>query len=489
MVKTSYGDTPTLMPNVELPEPYATDFRDAFTVWQNSRSRNAVKRAYHEGENRLKNIGIAIPPELECLSVIVGWPKKAVRVLANKSRFDGFHSTAGTEDLAEVVSSNMLKRKYRQLARSELIHGLSTVTVTHGLDGEPDVRVRAYSAVNSAIVWDYLLERAKCGLTVHDVDTTGIPTRYVLYESDCIIEVFRKKNNHWYFSKQEHIMGRPPIEPLVYDGDTDYPLGHSRISKAVMDITDRAVRESLRTELASEFSATPQKYLLGGYREEMEAATQGKTKWEMYIGNIQWFTKDKDGETPQFGQLPQVSMQPHVDYRAALAAEFAAETSVPIEMLGIQSKTYTSSDSARASLEELVQAAEDMNDDNSDALEVIARMALAVKRNVPYAEVDDDIIPAFKNPARPSLVSQADSMVKIVSAIPWIAETSVALEELGFTDDQRRRMESERRRAEALRRIEQMQQAAQPEKSSEPEDSNDDLTAQEKGNEELHDAV
>lgn len=36
----------------------------------------------------------------------------------------------------------------------------------------------------------------------------------------------------------------------------------------------------------------------------------------------------------------------------------------------------------------------------------------------------------------PSVVSQADAMLKMVQAIPWLGDSDAALEELGFSDDQ-----------------------------------------------------
>ena len=47
----------------------------------------------------------------------------------------------------------------------------------------------------------------------------------------------------------------------------------------------------------------------------------------------------------------------------------------------------------------------------------------------------------------PSIVSQADSMLKIAQAVPWIVNSEILLEELGFTDDQVQRLESDKERA------------------------------------------
>ena len=46
----------------------------------------------------------------------------------------------------------------------------------------------------------------------------------------------------------------------------------------------------------------------------------------------------------------------------------------------------------------------------------------------------------------PSVVSQSDAMVKMISALPWLADSDVALEEFGFSDDQIQRLRSDRAR-------------------------------------------
>lgn len=50
----------------------------------------------------------------------------------------------------------------------------------------------------------------------------------------------------------------------------------------------------------------------------------------------------------------------------------------------------------------------------------------------------------------PSVVSQADAMLKMVQAIPWLGDSDVALEELGFSDDQMLRPIRDRLNARAL---------------------------------------
>jgi hypothetical protein len=90
-------------------------------------------------------------------------------------------------------------------------------------------------------------------------------------------------------------------------------------------------------------------------------------------------------------------------------------------------------------------------------------MLTAMLAGRPVDELTDDeraITPRFRNPALPSPVSQSDAIVKQVAAIPWIAETRVALEELGYTEEQITRMLSEKRRAEAFMSLSETVKAA-----------------------------
>ena len=93
----------------------------------------------------------------------------------------------------------------------------------------------------------------------------------------------------------------------------------------------------------------------------------------------------------------------------------------------------------------------------------LAKMALCVAQNKPMSALTDEeraIAAHFKNPAMPSVVSQADAMVKVCSVAPWVAETEVFLEEIGFDDATRKRLLSDKAKIEAKAMI--AQQMANP---------------------------
>ena len=229
---------------------------------------------------------------------------------------------------------------------------------------------------------------------------------------------------------------------ITYKPTFDKPFGQSRITRAVMSITDSAVREALRTEISAEFFTSPQKYLLGADRDAFEQTT----KWEAYIGNIFAVGRDENGDLPQFGQLSQGSMQPHTDYMRSLAARFSGETNVPISTLGVIHDQPASAEAIYAANEPLIIECTDFNDGARDAMRSLALMAIAGEVDAPIADLDDrfyDFTVNFCNPAMPSVVSQTDAMVKIASVVPGFAGTDTFWEQIGFPEDMRRKVETE----------------------------------------------
>ena len=425
---------------------------DLVDMWESKLSRNKLRTRYYEGKERLKNLGISIPESLEFVDSVVDWPAKAVDGLQVRSIFDGFtYAGDNIEELESIISENRLPLCYEQATQSELINSCAFATVGRGGVGEPRVVINFHSAEMSSALWDYRKKRIDCGIVVVDIKKRNRTRFYEpvwvnMYTDSEVIEI-KKVGEIWRAEHKPHPMGRPLIEVLAFRPSLKHPFGKSRISRAVMSITDNAMRSCLRAELGSEFYTTPQKYLLGADDDDFD-----KPKWEAYIGNIFVAGKDEDGETPKFGQLPQATMQPHVDYLRSLAAQFSGATSIPISSLGVIHDNPSSAEAIYAAKEDLVIEAQSLNRVNGDALCVIAKMALCISQNKRFDDLTDEeksIKAHFKNPAMPSLVSQADAMVKIVAAANWISETEVFLEELGFDDATRGRLMSDKKKLQA----------------------------------------
>ena len=432
-------DEPIARPIIgkDFPEEWAFMLGDLLQLWAAKITRNRLKMRYYNGRNVLKDFGISIPPQLLNVETIVGWPQKAVDTMAVRCRFDGF--TAASDEVQSMLNGvderSRLRVKYRQATQSTLIHSCSFGTVS--LDDSGNSRIDFYSAEWAAARWDDAKGRIAYGMVINAF-ADGFPSDVTMFTDDAAVHVWRTNFNWWDWESQPYSMGRPTMEAFVYRPTFDKPFGQSRINRAVMSITDSAVREALRTEISAEFFTSPQKYLLGADAE----AFANKTKWEAYIGNIFAVGRDENGDLPEFGQLTQGSMQPHTDYMRSLAARFSGETNVPISTLGVIHDQPASAEAIYAASEPLIIECEDFNDSARDSLKTLALMAVAGELDTPLEELPPeyaDFMPNFRNPAMPSVVSQTDAMVKIASVVPGFAGTDVFFEQIGFAEDTRKK--------------------------------------------------
>ena len=462
-------DIPHAIAVTGLTDGELADLNALLAVWWRKRERNLVRERYYNAHNRLKDLGISIPPSLKNIETVVGWPEKAVDYIADRAVLEGFTFSGAEEsdELNEVMDANDFLSTYSQAVTDALVSSCSFFTVTKGAEGEPPALVAAHSARDAAALWDDRLKRIRCGLAVAEFerDADGRikgPLRMNMFTKDHVISLRKARNGRYVLDRRmEHSQGMPLMEAVRYKPKIGRPFGKSRVSRAVMSITDSAVREALRSEVSAEFFTAPQKYLLGA--EDGIFAESGK--WDQYIGN--WFavTKDEDGDVPQIGQFPQGSMQPHAEYLRSLAARFSGETGVPVSSLGVIHDNPSSAEAIYAAKEDAVIDAAKFNRDNRAALKRLAMLMLAVSRGVSVGELDEDertVQPRFMNPSMPSIVSQSSAMVQQIGAIPWIGESRVALEQLGYDEAQITRLLSDKRKVEARALIQ-----AQPEEPGE----------------------
>lgn len=425
-------------------------------TWWRKRPRNVLRDRYYNSHNRLKDLGIAIPPKLRNIETYIGWPAKAVDYLADRSVLEGFtfEGIDANDTLDGVMAENDFLAIYSQAVTDALTSSFSLLSVTKGAAGEPDALVSAHSARDCSVAWNYRLNRIMSALVVADVrtDSSGMiigPKLLNYFTPDEVITLSWRRNGRWVLeARQKHSQGQPLVEPIRHAPKLGRPLGRSRITRTVMALTDSAVREALRSEISAEFFTAPQKYILGAD----DSLFEEKTKWEAYIGCYIAIAAEEGEPNPEIGQLPQGSMQPHADYERQLAAKLSGETSIPISSLGVIHDNPSSAEAIYAAKEDIVIKAQNFNRDNKSALCRIGRLMLAVAEGKKMSDLPSDIAtiaPRFMNPAIPSIASQTDAVVKQVSAVPEFASTRVFWEQLGYDDAQIMRIQSDIRRARA----------------------------------------
>ena len=441
---------------VGLPEAEYARLNKLVQVLLAHQVKNQQKNIYYEGKISLNsvNLGIALPEGMTGLEIGCAWGAKCVDVLAARSMFDGFVGANGAEqpELDAIVANNRLIEGYAKACRDELKLGACFATLSR--DPSIGCKIRFHSAQTASALWNGDKGRIDCGLAIIDsvpdnVNQTWSPS-IVYYYTDNAIWVLRRYESLWTATPYGHRMGRPLMEPLIWNATSEKPFGRSRIKEPVRRLIDGYVRTVANASIGLEFSTAPQKYLLGVTDKQYDALVNQKFK--QYVGSlITSTTNPETGEAPKFGQLSQGSIQPHVDMLRMLATQFSAATGLTVTDTGVVNDANpTSSDAILAQSQTLVAMAEQLNTGNGAALQTIARMALAITYDTRMEDLSEEqlaVIPHFKNPAMPSVAATADAAVKIAGAREGFAQTDVFLEMLGFDQADIRRIRAQEARA------------------------------------------
>lgn len=429
-------------------------------------SKNNLKDKYYEGHVTLQdvNLGLALPQGLKKLEVGCSWGQKAVDVLAARSMFDGFVGTGGSLDsLAKLVDDNCLVTQYAKACRDELKYG----SVFAALFPDPEIgcRIRFYSPAAASALWNGEKDRIDYGLTIVDTvpdeheNGEWIPSLVYFY-TDMDVIVLNRYKGRWVEERHSQTMGRPLMEPLIWNATNSKPFGRSRLKQPIRALIDDYIRTVANATIALEFDTTPQKYLLGVTDEQYDAIT--KEKFKQYVGSILVATSNPEtGENPAFGQLAQGSLTPHIEKMRMTATQFAAATGLTVTDVGVVNDANpTSSDAILAQSQTLVLLAQQLNTGNGDALRTIACMAQAVARDCKLTDLTEEetgIMAHFKNPAMPSVAVTADAAIKIASARPEFASTDTFLEMIGFDQADIRRIKAQEQRARGAQVLMEME--------------------------------
>lgn len=307
----------------------------------NKSTRVQLRYDYYEMKKKMRKISALIPPEFRNLTYSLGWCAKAVDSLADRIQFDSFDN----DDfyIGQIYKENNGDILFDSAILSALISACSFIYIDIDEEGYP--RLENLDGLDATGIIDPTTNMLTEGYAILERDSEGnvvseayfLPHRTEYYENGKTepVEVF------------EHPAPYPLLVPIINRPDAKRPFGHSRISRACMDIVQSSVRTMLRTEVGAEFFSVPQKYIVG-LSQDAEFDNRKAT-----MSSFLKFTKDDDNDKPTLGQFQQQSMSPHLDHLKMLASLFAGETGLTLDDLGFNTGNPASYDAIRASHESL----------------------------------------------------------------------------------------------------------------------------------------
>ncbi|WP_331731717.1 phage portal protein (plasmid) [Streptomyces sp. NBC_01005] len=419
------------------------------------RSALLLRDAYFNGEQLIRDLGISIPPQLKSLHTVIGWPRVGVESLEERLDLEAFRWADGADsaDLAEIVEANDLLDESSLAHTDALIFGREYLAVGSGDCGEdcpPLISVE--SPLDMTLMWDARLRMGTAALrecAANSYVESGPEERMlVLYTPDQTVTCLPSVSGGWEIvDRDEHKLGVLPVVRMANRQRTADRIGKSEITPEVMSITDAACRRLMGMEVAAEFFGAPQRYILGASESAFQDADgTAKSAWETYIGRVLALERDEDGAVPTVGQFAAhdpTGMTKIIDlYARIMSSQFG----LPPHMLGYTTDNPASADAIRSTEAKLVKRSERRIRRFGSAWQQAMRLALWVRDGEPPDKARR-IETVWRNPATPTVAAQADATVKLVQAGILPADSDVALEMAGLSENQRQRVRTDRLRS------------------------------------------
>src|SRR5699024_5047949 len=252
-------------------------------------ARNRLRRGLYDGRHAVGQLGSVIPGQYSRTASVIGWPAKAVDLLARRMVLTGVDSLGADADdlgLDQVWRDNSLGVESASATVSALLPGVSFLVSSRGGAGEPGGLIHTVDALSGSGDWNARSRQLDSFLSVHERDEiTAEPSVFTLYMPGKVVSA-RKSGLKWTVQRSV-LRGPVPVEPVVYRPRAGRRLGSSRISRPVIGLTEAAMRVAIRMEGNADIYSIPQLIVLGADSSVFRNADGSAAKpWQVALGRM-----------------------------------------------------------------------------------------------------------------------------------------------------------------------------------------------------------
>lgn len=402
---------------------------------------------YYNGSQRLRQMGLAVPPALRMFETAVNWPRLTVDSLEARLDVKTFYLPDGkrADHVLDGWARNNMDSESSLAHLDALIFGRAFVCVGSNPEdrGHPLITVESPREITVEI--DPRARRISRALRVYgDSPVDGMAMHATLYEPDRTVWLRRVEGSRRWVQtgRDDHRLGRVPIVMLVNRKRAGDFAGVSEMAD-VIGLTDAAARSLTNLGVASETHAIPARWVTGASKGDFVGA-DGKPipVWESYFTAIS-ATANAEAKFGQFSASDLKNFHETVNHYAALVASV---TRMPQTYLGLTTANPPSADAIRSAEAPHVKLAERKQRSFGDAW---AWVAALYERFRTGEWVDGNAVrTSWHDAATPTVQARADSIVKLTGGKP-VLSTEGAWDEMGWSEH-RKQTERERLERESL---------------------------------------
>lgn len=396
-----------------------------------NRRRYTLLDRYYEGERRLQQMGIAVPPELRMFQAAVNVPRMAVNEPVSRQNLKGFQRSSTTSKKAKAGIDGTLRDAWDEnnlTSRSMLVHtdarlyGRGFVSVSTNPDDAKMPRIVVEPAEGMAI------DVSPLG------DTRGAMREYsddgskflTLYQPGKTRWLEQTRNGWEDFLEPDEHGGPVPLVMFLNRQRTARWAGVSEMAD-VIEKTDAIARLISNMQVGGEALAWPKRWAAGVKREDFQDK-DGKPvpTWEAYMTVIMT-AANPDAKFGNFDAAELANFHKAVD---ALLSWCAAELGLPLRFMGQEATNPASEGAIKADESRLVKNVELKNRFDGDSWSWV--MGLWDSMRTGRSPRGNRIRSLWFDPSTPTESQQADRVLKLKSE--GILSREGSWDELGWDE-------------------------------------------------------
>ena len=410
-----------------LSEPHVGMIRKAQTFLAERSVYDRKMLANYEGRQRLAHMGLAVPPELHSLELVVNWPRVVVDTIEERQDVKSIivpEDKDAAKTIRTISDANDLDSELSLWKRDRLIYGRGFLSVgaNEETGGMPIIQVESPREV--AVRIDRRHRRVAYAVRLSEVDLSGVPTRATIYLPDRTILAARGSGGGPWVQEDVdvHEFGVVPLIPSFNRRMTGEWLGHSEMED-IIPLTEATIRTMTNMQVAVEVAALPKNLIMGAKKGDFGDNMDG---WFNYLKPF-LALQSSDAKAFQFTAADLSNFHGTVELYGKLAA---ALTGFPARYFGLITTNPPAEGAIRAEESKLVKRVERVNSEAGGALAQALRLAARlVGHEIPPGLVNVQ----WHDPATPTFSQKADALQKLAGGKPLISREGV-WDQLGWDD-------------------------------------------------------
>lgn len=410
-------------------------------AWR-ARSQMEMWDAYYRGNQIMTNLGIALPPELDGLKVVLGWPRIAVDPYVERLALDSFRligQTSADRTLSELRLANNMEAEESVAFTESLVMGRSWWTINNDPDEDMPC-IHAESPLNISAEFDPRNRKPRAALQSYWYDNRRCAA---LYTPDQTIFINEDDKGQWEIvDRDQHNFGIVPVVHMPNRPRAAAREGVSEISTELMSITDAACRTLLNLTAASEFYSVPQKLILGATEADfIDKDGNRKTPWETYIGRILALQRDAEGALPEIKQFDAYDPSVFTKVLEMYASQAAGILGAPPQDLGLYTQgNPVSAEAAQVSESRRDRRTKRMHANFGKSLVETAQIAMRFMNKGELPAGYDRLAADWQDPQIVNFTGYSDGLSKLATEGLVPHANDVVLRKLGFNAVEREQM-------------------------------------------------